>query len=194
MEFDEYRVLSKAASGGGYFVPTDLADHGRPGARFLPGGVGTLARTVVTSSGETINVPLNLTHGTAAWIAESASYTPVGRDDHERHPVGLQGRHEDHRLRGAPDRLARSIWRRSSRTEFGERIGALAETAYITGDGSGKPTGITNGATVTRVTLAAGQVATTTYAGLAPAIWAVPAQYRDEHSPARLRLASTSSC
>jgi HK97 family phage major capsid protein len=63
-------------------------------------------------------------------------------------------------------------------TEFGERIGALAEDAYINGDGTGKPTGILNGAVVTRSTLVAGQVTTTTYAGLAPVLLSVPPQYR----------------
>ena len=32
----------------------------------------------------------------------------VGRDDHQRHPLRLQGRHEDHRVGGAPDRHRRS--------------------------------------------------------------------------------------
>jgi HK97 family phage major capsid protein len=76
MDAEEYRVLSKAASGGGFFVPTDLADAIVRALRFLPGGVGTLARTLTTSAGETINVPLNLTHGSAAWVAESGAYTP----------------------------------------------------------------------------------------------------------------------
>src|SRR5215211_4411895 len=45
---EEWRVLSKGASGGGFFVPTDLAESIVRASRFLPGGVGNLARTITT--------------------------------------------------------------------------------------------------------------------------------------------------
>jgi HK97 family phage major capsid protein len=177
METAEYRVLSKGASGGGFFVPTDLADSIVRALRFLPGGVGTLARTITTSGGETINVPLNLTHGTAAWIAESGSYTP---SDETITNGTLSAFKAGTKIIVSEELLTDSEFDLPSflSAEFGERIGALAEDAYVNGDGSGKPTGILNGAVVTRSTLVAGQVATTTYAGLAPAILSVPAQYR----------------
>ena len=181
MDFDEYRVLSKAASGGGFFVPTDMADQIVRALRFLPGGVGALARTITTSNGDTVQIPLNLTHGTAAWIAESGSYTPSD----ETITQGSLGAYKaGSKIIVSEELLTDSAFDLSSfiTNEFGERIGALAENAYILGDGSGKPTGITNGAVVTRTTLVAGQVATTSFAGLAPAVWSVPAQYRENQT------------
>lgn len=178
MDYEEYRVLSKGASGGGFFVPTDLADSVIRALRFLPGGVSSLARTVNTSTGETINLPLNLTHGTAAWIAESGTYTP---SDETITNATISAYKAGSKIIVSEELLTDSAFDLSGfiTTEFGERIGALAEAAYISGDGSGKPTGILDAASaVTVSTLPAGQVTTLTWAGIATAIYTIPAQYR----------------
>ena len=182
MDAEEYRVLSKAASGGGFFVPTDLADQVVRAMRFLPGGVGSLARTLRTATGDTINIPLNLTHGTAAWIAESGSYTP---SDETMTNGTLSAFKAGSKIIVSEELLTDSAFDLTSfiSTEFGERIGALAESAYISGDGSGKPTGILDaGSSVTVSTLPAGYVTTLAWAGLATAIFSVPAQYRSNMS------------
>lgn len=182
MEHEEYRVLSKAASGGGYFVPTDLANEVVRAMRFLPGGVTALARTLTTSAGDTINVPLNLTHGSAAWIAESGAYTP---SDETITNGSLAAYKAGTKIIVSEELLTDSEFDLSSfiSAEFGERLGALAENAYILGDGTGKPTGITDAASaVAGSVLPAGQVTTTTYAGLAPSILSAPAQYRENSS------------
>jgi len=179
---DEYRVLSKGASGGGFFVPTDLADAVVRAMRFLPGGVTALARTVTTAGGETINVPLNLTHGSAAWIAESGSYPP---SDETITNGTLSAYKDGTKIIVSEELLTDSDFDLTSfiTTEFGERIGALAESAFISGDGSGKPTGILDAASaVTVSTLPAGYVTTLAWAGLATAIFTVPAQYRSNMS------------
>jgi HK97 family phage major capsid protein len=179
LEAEEYRVLSKAASGGGFFVPTELADLVVRAMRFLPGGVGSLARTLQTSTGDAMNVALNLTHGSAAWIAESGSYTP---SDETMTQAQLAAYKAGTKIIVSEELLTDSAFDLTSfiTTEFGERIGALAESAYILGDGSGKPTGILDAASaVSVVTLPAGQVTTLTYAALAAAVFAVPAQYRE---------------
>ena len=178
LDSEEYRVLSKAASGGGFFVPTDLADQIVRALRFLPGGVSSLGRTLSTATGETINVPLNLTHGSAAWIAESGAYTP---SDETITNGTLSAYKAGTKIIVSEELLTDSEFDLSSfiSTEFGERIGALAEAAYISGDGSGKPTGILDAASaVTVSTLPAGYVTTLAWAGLATAIFTVPAQYR----------------
>jgi len=146
--------------------------------RFLPGGVGALARTVVTSNGDTIQIPLNLTHGTAAWIAESGSYTP---SDETMTQGTIAAYKAGTKIIVSEELLTDSAFDLTSfiTQEFGERIGALAESAYISGDGSGKPTGILDaGSAVTVSTLPAGYVTTLAWAGLATAIFSVPAQYR----------------
>lgn len=179
LEAEEYRVLSKAASGGGFFVPTELADLVVRAMRFLPGGVGSLARTLQTSTGDAMNVALNLTHGSAAWIAESGSYTP---SDETMTQAQLSAYKAGTKIIVSEELLTDSAFDLTSfiTTEFGERIGALAESAYILGDGIGKPTGILDAsAAVTVVTLPAGQVTTLTYGALAAAVFQVPAQYRE---------------
>ena len=179
MDSEEFRVLSKASSGGGYFVPTELADQVVRALRFLPGGVGTLARTLSTSTGDAMNVALNLTHGSAAWIAESGSYTP---SDETMTQASLSAYKAGTKIIVSEELLTDSAFDLTSfiTSEFGERIGALAEAAYINGDGAGKPTGILDASSAVTVTsLAAGQVTTTTYAELAKAIFSVPAQYRE---------------
>jgi HK97 family phage major capsid protein len=186
LDVDEYRVLTKAVSGGGFLVPTDLADQIIRAMRFLPGGVGSLATRVTTSGGETINVPKNLTHGTAAWIAESGAYTA---SDEVMTNLALAAYKAGTKIIVSEELLTDSEFDLPSflSTEFGERIGALAEDAYVNGDGTGKPSGILlAGEAVSVTTLAAGQVTTTTYAGLAPAILSVPAQYRYEDGSALL--------
>jgi HK97 family phage major capsid protein len=178
LDIEEYRVLSKAASGGGFFVPTDMADSIVRALRFLPGGIGVLARTITTTGGETINIPRNLTHGTAAWIAESGSYTP---SDETITQGTISAFKAGTKIIVSEELLTDSSFDLSSfiATEFGERIGALAEDAYINGDGTGKPLGLLDaGSALTGSVLPAGQVTTTTYASLAPALLSVPAQYR----------------
>jgi HK97 family phage major capsid protein len=55
----------------------------------------------------------------------------------------------------------------------------LAESAFISGNGTGQPTGILDAASaVTISTLPAGYVTTLAWAGLATGIFSVPAQYR----------------
>jgi len=178
LDSEEYRVLSKAASGGGFFVPTDLADQIVRSLRFLPGGVQSLARTLATASGDVINIPLNATHGTAAWIAESGAYTP---SDETITNGTLSAFKAGTKIIVSEELLTDSEFDLTSfiSTEFGERIGALAESAFISGDGSGKPTGILDAASaVTVSTLPAGYVTTLAWAGLATAVFSVPAQYR----------------
>lgn len=178
IDLDEYRVLSKAASGGGFIVPTDLAAEIVRALRFLPGGVTALAREMVTSSGDTFNVPMDLTHGSAAWIAESGSYTP---SDETLTQASLSAFKAGTKIIVSEELLTDSAFDLTGflTREFGERIGALAEDSYINGNGTGKPTGILDAASaVTVSSLPAGQVTTLTYAALAAAIYTVPAQYR----------------
>jgi len=182
LDHEEYRVLSKAASGGGFFVPTDLADAIVRAMRFLPGGVGTLARTLTTSTGDLINIPLNLTHGSAAWIAESGAYTP---SDETITNGTLSAYKAGTKIIVSEELLTDSAFDLTSflGTEFGERIGALAEAAYISGNGTGQPTGILDAASAVTVSaLPAGYVTTLAWAGLSAAVFSVPAQYRENMS------------
>ncbi len=159
-------------------MPTDLADQIVRAMRFLPGGVGSLARTLTTGTGDTINIPLDLTHGSASWIAESGAYTP---SDETITNGTLSAYKAGTKIIVSEELLTDTAFDLTSflGTEFGERIGALAEAAFISGVGTTQPTGITDAASaVSAATLPAGYVTTLAWAGLAAAVFSVPAQYR----------------
>ena len=69
--------------------------------------------------------------------------------------------------------------------EFGERIGVLENTAYIIGDGSGKPQGLLATNATANITLPPRRRATATtftYTALVTAKFALPRQYRQNAS------------
>jgi HK97 family phage major capsid protein len=61
---EEQRVVSKAASGGGFLVPDDLAEQIVSAAR-VQSAIASLALELVTD-GTSLALPLGSTHGTAA--------------------------------------------------------------------------------------------------------------------------------
>lgn len=73
---DEFRVLSKATSGGGFLVPVDLAAKITAAAR-AASTVAQLATEILTDTGDTFNIALDATLGAAAWITENSAYTAV---------------------------------------------------------------------------------------------------------------------
>jgi HK97 family phage major capsid protein len=70
----EYRVLSKAASGGGFLVPDDVGEAVTAAARAAT-PVAQIALEVITAKGETLGMSLASTLGSGSWVAESGSYT-----------------------------------------------------------------------------------------------------------------------
>jgi HK97 family phage major capsid protein len=73
MTVAEQRALSKASGGvGGFLVPTDLHDQIVATAR-TAGSISSVAREIVTESGDTIGVPTTTGHGSAAWVAEAGA-------------------------------------------------------------------------------------------------------------------------
>jgi len=154
-----------------------LADRVTSPAR-AAGALARVSAEFVTETGATFNAPVAGTHGTGAWLAESGSYTP---SDETITNVPLSAFKAGTKIIvseellldesvGLPDFLA---------GELGSRLGALQENAFILGDGSGKPLGITNaGAGYTTVTAATGSTTAFKLADL-KAVWkALPAAYR----------------
>ena len=140
--------------------------------------VTQLSQEFITERGETVNVPLAGTHGSGARVAESGSFTP---SDETITNVAL----------GAYKAATKIITSEELRTdeaidvdaylasEFGGRIGALAENAFTVGDGSGKPLGlVTAGNGITVVTAATGSVTSYRLADLKTVYKALPQAYR----------------
>ena len=137
---EEQRVLSKAASGGGFLVPTDVGEMITAAAR-AASMIAQVALELETESGETVGMALAGTHGSAAWTAESASYTPSDETITQANLASYKATSkiivsEELRTDEAVELDAYLAF------ELGGRLGALEETAFTVGDGSGKPLGI----------------------------------------------------
>jgi HK97 family phage major capsid protein len=138
----EQRVLSKASAGAGAnLVPTAFQRELINALRQF-GVMRDIARVVTTSDGEALQWPTVTSHGTAAWTAENASYTAsdeaFGQSTLNAYKAGTLIKVSEELLTDAAFDLESYI-----RDEFGSRIGVLQNTAYVVGDGSGKPTGVT---------------------------------------------------
>lgn len=180
LDIEEWRILSKATAGaGGNLVPTDMYNQIIRSLRFL-GSVQSLATVINTDSGDALNIPSNPTHGTATWTAENVGFTA---SDEVFGTAQLSAYKAGRTVIVSEELLEDSAFGLDSflATEFGESIGALEETAYVIGDGSGKPSGLlaTNAtANITLATAAVGNTTTFNYAALVTAIFTLPAQYR----------------
>lgn len=155
---EEQRTLSKATgAAGANLVPTEfertLIDVLRD-----TGYMRQLATVITTSTGDAISIPNVASHGTAAWLAENAAFSAsddaFGTLTLNAYKVGTLIQVSEELLADAAFDLEAYI-----RNEFGLRIGIAENTAYVAGDGSGKPTGITVG-TTTGTTLATGNTTT----------------------------------
>jgi HK97 family phage major capsid protein len=174
---EEYRVLSKAASGGGFLVPTDVENKVVAAAR-AASAVAQVATDVTTAKGETLGFALASTHGTAAWVAESASYTPSDETITQQNLGAFKG--------GTKLIVSEELMRDEAvdldnylAAELGARIGALQEAAFCTGDGSGKPLGLVHASSpYTVVNAATGSSTLYKIADIVAVYKALPSGYR----------------
>lgn len=182
LDVEEHRALTKGtASAGGYLVPTGFYDQIIRSLRWM-GTVANLATEIVTDSGETIQVPANTAHGTAAWLAESGSYTP---SDETFAQLNLGAYKATTKVIVSEELLEDSAFDLEGflAREIGERIGVLENTAYIKGDGTGKPQGLIQAAGTASnlgsdVTAATGNSTSFNYTALVTSIFSLPQQYR----------------
>ena len=106
-----------------------------------------LAHVIHTSSGER-KIPVVASKGTASWIDEEAAY-PESDDSFGQVSIGAYKLAT--MIKISEELLNDSVFDMPSyiAKEFARRIGAAEEEAFITGNGTGKPTGLlhaTNGA------------------------------------------------
>lgn len=178
LDIEEHRVLSKASAGAGLnLVPTSFRDQIINILRFT-GPINQLAQLIETDSGETLQVPSVSAHGVATWTAENAAYTA---SDETFGQVSLNAFKAGRTVIVSEELLADAAFGLDGylAQELGESIGVLEETAFTTGDGSGKPMGIANASSGVSVSQAAtGNVTAANYIALVTHIWSLPAQYR----------------
>ena len=133
-------------SEGGYLVPDEYE-------RTLVQGLEeenvlrSLCTVIQTSSGDR-KIPIVASHGTASWVDEEGTIPEsddvFGQISIGAHKVATMIKVSDELLQDSVFDIENYI-----SAEFARRIGAAEEEAFITGDGSGKPTGLlhaTNGA------------------------------------------------
>jgi HK97 family phage major capsid protein len=184
LDIEEQRALSKASGAAGAFlVPTDMYNEIVRSQRFM-GTIAPLAKELVTDSGETINVPTNPTHGIAYWTAENAAVTP---SDEVFATLALGANKATTKIIVSSELLEDSAFNLGQylATEFGERLAVLEETAFMRGDGTGKPQGILSSDTasnVTTVTAATGNATSFTYSALVTAMFSLSPPYRQNAS------------
>jgi HK97 family phage major capsid protein len=175
----EWRVLSKGASGGGFLVPTDLADMVVSAARSRS-PIAQLAQEWITQRGDTFAVPSAASHGTASWVAESGAITP---SDDTITQVSLSAYKANSKIIVSEELVQDEEvdLERFLASELGGRIGALEAAAFATGDGTGKPTGAVSAAsTYTVSTAPTGNVTTFSRAAILQFYLALAPEYRAE--------------
>jgi len=156
----ELRALSKAtAAAGANLVPTDF--EARMIERIVDFGVMRQLATIIrTDSGAGMTIPTETSHGVAAWTAENVAFNEsddaFGQTTLAAHKATRLVRVSEELLTDAAfdveDYLNRS---------FARSFGILENTAYVVGDGTSKPRGITLDATAGK-TGATGQTTSVT--------------------------------
>ncbi|MCC8086504.1 MAG: phage major capsid protein, partial [Clostridium sp.] len=128
-------------SEGGYLVPDEFEStlvEALEEENFFRG----IATVVQTSSGDR-KIPVAASKGEAAWIDEEGASTESDDTFSQvsigAYKVGTMIKVSDELLNDSAFNLEAYISK-----EFGRRIGAKEEEAFIIGDGAGKPTGIFN--------------------------------------------------
>ncbi len=140
------QVVGTNASGG-YTARVDFYDRLVENLR-VNAGVLRLNPTVLnTAGGNTIQIPKATAHASAAWLTEGGS---VGESDATFAQASLSAYKAGFSVQISPEleadtsvNLLEYLTRRG-----GEALGNIAGTAYVVGDGSAKPTGVTTQSTL----------------------------------------------
>jgi HK97 family phage major capsid protein len=179
LDVAEKRALSKAtAAAGGALVPTDFGDRILEAIVFS-GPLGRLSTEFRTASGEDLPVPIDSTQGAAAWVGEGSAGTPA---DEAFSQVTFKAYRATASVVVSEELLADSkfaldVWLAA---KLGKRISLLEESAFVGGDGSGKPTGILPA--LTAITALPGNALSFDWASLVALVFAVPPQFRSTAS------------
>lgn len=142
-EMRDHTVGTDAA--GGYLVPDDFRRNLL--VALEEENVIRQYATVFTTTSGTLSVPVVSGHGSASWKAEEAAYAT---SDETFTEVTLNAYKATALIKVSEELLNDSAFPLESylATEFGRRLGALEETAFVDGDGSSKPTGVVGGSTL----------------------------------------------
>jgi len=129
-------------SEGGYLVPDEF-ERTLIEALEEENIVRTIATIIQTSSGDR-KIPVVASKGTASWVEEEGV---IPESDDAFGQVSIGAYKLATIIKVSEELLNDSVFNLEAyiAKEFARRIGAKEEEAFLTGDGSGKPTGILNG-------------------------------------------------
>lgn len=176
LDVEEHRVLSKATNpAGGFIVPTGFERRLIEARRFL-GSFESLSDIMLTDSGDAIPMPTLTAFGTMTWTAENAAYTP---SDDTLGQVTLNAYKATTKVIVSEELLQDSAFDLEDllTRQFSLRFRVGQETAYINGDGAGKPQGVLPN--ISFITAAVGNTTTFNYDALVTLVYTLPAQYRN---------------
>lgn len=174
VDVEEHRALSKATNAaGGFTVPTEFENRLIEARRFL-GAFEPLANVIRTDGGEAMQVPSLTAFGTAVWTGENVAFTP---SDDTFGQVTLNAYKSTAKTIVSEELLQDSAFDLEAFLvrQFGERQRVLQETAFINGDGTGKPQGILPN--ITAITMPVGNTLNIPYDELVRLRYEIPAQY-----------------
>ena len=131
---------------GGYLVPDEF-EHTLVQGLEEENVLRSLCTVIQTSSGAR-KIPIVTAHGTASWVDEE---DPIPTSDETFGQISIGAHKVATMIKVSDELLQDSVFNLETyiATEFARRIGAAEEEAFITGNGTGKPTGLlhaTNGA------------------------------------------------
>ena len=160
---------------GGYLVPDEF-EH-----TLIQGlNENTIIRAhahVITTSSGLHKIPVVASHGSASWIDEEGAYTEsdeaFGQVQLDAHKVGTVIKVSEELLNDSAFDLEGYI-----ASEFIRRIGDKEEEAYLTGNGTSKPTGILNATGGGEVGVTAAAAAAITADELIDLYFSLKAPYR----------------
>ena len=162
-------------SEGGYLVPDEF-EQTLVQSLSAENVVRSLAHVITTASGSH-KIPIVATKGTAAWVDEEGTI-PEGDDAFGQQLIGA------HKvatmIKVSEELLNDSAFDLEAyfRTEFARRIGNKEEEAFLTGDGSGKPTGIFNATGGGQLGITAGSATAITADELIDLFYSLNSAYR----------------
>lgn len=134
-------------SAGGFTARTDFYENLVENLRVNAGVLRLNPTMLNTAGGNTLQIPKATTHASAAWLTEGGS---VGESDAVFAQASLSAYKAGFSVQISPEleadtsiNLLEYLTRRG-----GEALGNIAGTAYVVGDGSAKPTGVTTQSTL----------------------------------------------
>ena len=129
---------------GGYLVPDEYERKLIEGLQDV-NIMRRLANTIHTSNGDRI-IPIVASRGSANWMTEGATFT---ESDVTFDQITLSAYKLGTAIKITDELLTDSVFNMDSfiADEFSRRVGAAEEEAFISGDGSGKPSGVLTGGT-----------------------------------------------